>query len=197
MPASRTLILLTVVSALALVPSTARAQAFGIGPRFSFVKGTLSTGRAATRFYGGTIRMASGKHTVWEAAMDDRTYTGLTSGIRLRETPIQGSLLLFLSRGKFAPYALGGFGLYNRMYDRLDAKGNVVLTTRDRKTGLHLGFGAEIRVGRHAALYGDYRLRFVKFGTADPGSTPITVPGFAAEHLAFRRMWTSGMAFYF
>ena len=99
MPLHAPLILLTVVGALALLPSTARAQAFGIGPRFSFVEGALSTGAPATRFYGGTIRMASGKHTVSKGSMDYRTYYGLTSGPAHRETPIQGSLLLFPSRG--------------------------------------------------------------------------------------------------
>ena len=198
MPSSRTLLLLTVLAGLTVLPATARAQSFGIGPRFSFVRGALSTGEPATRFFGGTMRLASGKHTVWEGAMDYRTYTGLTTAIRLRETPIQGSLLLFLSRGRFAPYALGGFGIYNRMYDQLDAKGNVILTARERKTGLHLGFGAEIRLSRHAALFGDYRLRFVKFGTPDAGSEPVTVPGFDKLKLSHQgSMWTSGMAFYF
>ena len=67
----------------------------------------------------------------------------------------------------FAPYLLGGVGLYRRKYDDVSLSTQPVTLSTEQKFGLHLGVGAEIFLGRHAAIFADYRFRFVKFG--DPG----------------------------
>jgi hypothetical protein len=181
-----------------LLPAPAPAQGFGMGPRFSFVRGDVPSDSPSTRFLGGTIRMSSSKRVVLEVAMDyrsERSEDGLT---RLRERPLQGSLLLFPVRSTFSPYLLAGFGLYTQTTDDLGPTGLVISSTSTRETGAHAGFGAELFVGRHAALFADYRFRFVRFGTPEAGAEPIDLPGISRLKLSHRgSMWTSGMAFYF
>jgi hypothetical protein len=180
------------------VPAPAGAQSFGIGPRFSFVRGDLATGAPATRLIGGTMRVVTGKHTVLEATMDYRAYLKGLGSQRTRETPIQGSLLLFPVRSGFSPYVGGGIGLYTETHDTLGVGGLVTSSTTVRKVGWHLGAGAEIKVAPHAAFFADYRFRFVRFGPAADGSQPISVPGVGALQLSHQgSMWTSGVAFYF
>ena len=199
----RALVFLTVCSAL-LVSAGASAQSVGIGPRFSFVRGELTPNAPPTRFVGGTLRMVASKHTVFEAAMDYRAFYNEAGTQRTRETPIQGSILLFPVRSGFSPYVGGGLGIYSQLHDELGAAGNVISTTTERKIGWHLGAGLELKVARHASLFADYRFRFVKFGQPDSGSSPITIPGssiipaLSEVHLSHQgSMWTSGMAFYF
>ncbi len=105
---------------------------------------------------------------------------------------------------RFSPYLLGGFGAYSQLTDTLDATGKVTSTTTDRKTGWHIGVGAEMLVARHAAIFLDYRFRFVHFGDTPVGAEPITIPGSTLmpglENVNLSHqgsMWTSGMAFYF
>jgi opacity protein-like surface antigen len=179
-------------------PTAAYAQAFGIGPRFSFVRGDLTTGTPSTRFFGGTVRLRTSKRVVLEGAMDFRTDTSANGLERRREQPMQASLLLFPVRSTFSPYLLGGFGLYNVITEAASTPGTFVETSRDKKTGWHLGLGAELSVSRHAALYADYRFRFVRFGTAAADEEPISIPFNSTVKLAHKgSMWTSGIAFYF
>jgi hypothetical protein len=182
----------------------AAAQGFGIGPRMTFVKGDLATGAPSTKFYGGTIRIASSRRVVLELAGDVRSQLAEDGLTRLRERPIQASMLLFLARSAFAPYVLGGYGIYSQTTETLDATGVVADSVSERKTGAHLGFGAELFVSRHAAFFADYRLRFVTFGTPDAGAEPVNIPGSSFVpgldnvKLSHRgTMWTSGIAFYF
>ena len=194
----RTLALLTVLIVVVLIPCDASAQGFGLGPRVSFVRGDLATGAPSTRFIGGTIRMSSSRRVVLEVAMDFRTEQSEDGLSRVRERPLQGSILLFPVRSTFAPYVLGGIGLYSHSTDALDAAGVVQSTMTERKTGAHLGFGAELFLGRHAALFADYRFRFVKFGSPEEGADSIDLPGLDTFNISHRgSMWTSGMAFYF
>jgi opacity protein-like surface antigen len=183
------------VAALAGHAESARAQAFGIGPRLSFVKNEPA-GQPATRFFGGTIRLRSSRHVATELALDYRKYDEVDHQQRVREMPFQASLLLFPVRSVFSPYLLGGFGIYSHATDDLTDTGAVIATTTERKTGWHLGLGAELFVNRHAALFVDYRYRFVKFG-AEPDSSPAdaVIPGLDISHNG--SMWTSGVAFYF
>jgi Outer membrane protein beta-barrel domain len=199
----RAALFLTVCSAL-LVSTGASAQSVGIGPRFSFVRGELTPNAPPTRFVGGTLRMVASKHTVFEAAMDYRAFYNDAGTQRTRETPIQGSILLFPVRSVFSPYVGGGLGIYSQLHDELGAAGTVISTTTERKIGWHLGAGLELKVAKHASLFADYRFRFVKFGEAEPGSSAITIPGsslvpaLSDVHLSHQgSMWTSGMAFYF
>jgi hypothetical protein len=118
----------------------------------------------------------------------------------MRETPLQGSLLIFPARGALAPYLLGGMGVYSRVTESLNGIGDVQSSVVERKTGWHFGLGAELRLARHAALFADYRFRFVKFGQDEPaeGEEPIDFPGLRSLKLTHKgSMWTSGMAFYF
>ena len=183
----------------------AAAQTFGIGPRLSFVRGDLATGTPSQRFTGATMRLQTSRHIGIEVALDYKTTVNQDGTARLRELPLQGSLLLFLGRHTFSPYLLGGFGSYTQATDVKDGTGLYVNQTMTRKTGVHLGFGAELFLARHAAFFADYRYRFVKFGkdveTGDeqiniPGSSLI--PGLKSTKISHHgSMWTTGVAFYF
>jgi hypothetical protein len=193
-----------VAAALAVVPAPSFAQSLGIGPRFSFVRGHLPSNTPPARLIGGTLRMGGAKHTALEITLDYRSTTDEAGTTRIRETPIQGSLLLFPIRRTFSPYLLGGGGIYTRSTDTLSDKGLTLATVQERKLGWHLGMGAEFFVGRHAALFADYRFRFVKFGDPDEQSEAIgipgsgTIPGFDRIRLSHQgSMWSGGIAFYF
>ena len=200
----RVALLLTVWSSLMCVPAAVSAQAFGIGPRFSFVRGELTSNAPAARFIGGTIRLVTSKHMALEGSLDYRAFYNDDKTRRTRETPLQGSLLLFPVRAAFAPYVLGGIGLYTQQLEELGNAGIVIATTEQRKMGWHLGVGAELRFGPHASFFADYRFRFVRFGPPEAGSSEIPIPGSSVVpalnqvHLSHQgSMWTSGMAFYF
>lgn len=178
----------------------AAAQGFGIGPRMSIVRGDVPSGTPSTRFFGGTMRMSSSKHVAFEVAMDFRSQLSEDGLTRLRERPLQGSLLLFPARSAFSPYLLAGYGLYQQTTDTLDGLGGTASSSvSERKTGAHVGFGAEVFLSRHTAFFLDYRYRFVKFGTPDPGADPINIPLVSNKVQLSHTgsMITSGMAFYF
>jgi opacity protein-like surface antigen len=184
--------------------SDAFAQGFGIGPHWSFVRGDVTSGKPSTRLFGGSIRIASSKRVVLEVSLDQRTELAADGKSRLRERPLQGSMLMFLARSTFSPYLLGGYGIYSQTTDILGTAGAVTSSTMERKTGAHMGFGAELFLGRHAALYLDYRYRFVSFGepAADEKELNIPgkgiIPGADAFNLSHKgTMFTSGVAFYF
>lgn len=143
--------------------------------------------------------MVTGRHAAFEASMDYRSYVTEAGTERVRERPLQGSLLLFPVRAAFAPYVGGGIGLYSQYHDTIDSSGLVTSTTVEKKVGWHVGVGAEIRLARHAAFFADYRFRFVKFGAPqDAGSEPINIPLIDQVKLSHQgSMWTSGVAFYF
>lgn len=178
----------------------AAAQGFGIGPRMSIVRGDVPSGTPSTRFFGGTMRMSSSKHVAFEVAMDFRSQLSEDGLTRLRERPLQGSLLLFPARSAFSPYLLAGYGLYQQTTDTLDGLGGTASSSvSERKTGAHVGFGAEVFLSRHTAFFLDYRYRFVKFGSPDPGADPINIP-LVSDKVQLSHtgsMITSGMAFYF
>jgi opacity protein-like surface antigen len=189
---------------IGMLPETASAQGFGIGPRFSFVRGNLSAGTPSTRLVGATVRMVTGKHTAIEGSLDYRAFMNEAKTERTRETPMQGSLLLFLVRSTLAPYVAGGLGVYTQTHDTLGPAGVVTLSTSERRVGWHLGAGAEIKFHRHAAFFLDYRFRFVKFGEPAEGQELIDIPGTTIVPVLEKvklshegSMWTSGMAFYF
>ena len=54
-----------------LVPASASAQ-LGIGPRLAFVRGTEGSDEGHQRYFGGALRLGSGK-TVLELALDYRS----------------------------------------------------------------------------------------------------------------------------
>ena len=183
---------------------------FGIGARLSMVRGDVNADPAATaqRFTGGQIRARISAKTSVEVSLDRRSQDSLDLTSRVRDYPLQGSLLLFPVHSTFAPYVLGGVGWYTHVVDAM-AAGKVVDTASTRKMGYHGGFGAEMKVGKHAGVHADYRYTFVHFGdaTATPaltgaraatGTTAVTT-GLASRFLPSYdgSMWTAGVTFYF
>lgn len=201
----RAAVAIAVLAFTAAAAHSAEAQSLGIGPRFSFVRGNLSSGTPSTRLVGGTMRIVTGPHTALEGSLDYRAYYNEAGTERTRETPMQGSLLLFLVRSAFSPYVGGGIGLYSQVHDTLDAKGLVLTSTTEKKVGWHLGAGAEIRIVKHVSFFADYRFRFVKFGApTEPNQEPIEIPGSTVLPVLQQvklshegSMWTTGVAFYF
>jgi hypothetical protein len=200
----RTTVCVWLLLALAVIATPTSAQTIGLGPRFTFVRGHLPSNTPPARLIGGTLRMGGARHTALEITLDYRSTTDEDGTRRVRETPIQGSLLLFPVRRTFSPYLLGGGGIYTRSTDTLSPAGLTLSTVRERKLGWHLGMGAEFFVGRHAAIFADYRFRFVKWGDPADESDPInipgsgTIPGLDRVKLSHQgSMWAGGVAFYF
>jgi hypothetical protein len=191
-------IILLAIGAVLLAAGPALAQGFGIGPRISLIRGHVPSGTPSARLFGGTIRMQTSRRMALEVAADYKKLLSPDGLTRERETPLQGSLLMFPIRGAFSPYVLAGYGLYKRTLDTLDSTGKVVSSISDKETGAHVGFGAEIFVSRRAAFFADYRFRFVRWGEPEEGSEELNIPFVDKAKLSHRgTMWTSGVAFYF
>jgi hypothetical protein len=182
------------------VSASAQGQSFGIGGRFSMVRGDVQAETSAERFTGGQIRARLSPRTALELSMDVRTETNEALTQRVRELPIQASLLLFPARTVFAPYVLGGGGWYSHRFETLaDSKTVASETTRD--FGWHGGFGAELKLGAHAGAHADYRYTFLRFGDDVPipeaprtsGESGVSrfLPSYKGS------MWTAGLTLYF
>ena len=179
-------------------PATASAQTVGLGPRISQVR-EAPAGSDPRRLFGGTLRIMSSKRLGLEGTLDYHSEYNDDRTLRMRETPIQGSVLFFPVRRVVSPYLLGGFGLYTRHIDTVGPAGAVIETVKERKTGWHAGMGAEVFLVRQAAIFADYRWRFVRFGApTEEGEKPIGVPVLDTLKLSHRgSMWSGGLAFYF
>lgn len=197
-------VFISALLACVVTPATLQAQTFGIGPRLSFIRAHTPSSTPASRLMGGTIRLMGSSHTGYEISVDYRASHNELNTQRVRETPIQGSLLIFPVRRTFSPYLMGGVGVYSRLTDELGPTGAVLSTVTERKMGWHMGFGAELFLGRHAAFFADYRYRFVRFGAANADEDALNIPGTSfipglsnvkVSHQG--SMWTSGIAFYF
>jgi hypothetical protein len=179
-----------------LASAPCAAQGIGIGGRLSMVRGDVQADPAATalRFLGGQFRARVSPKTTIEVSLDRRTDNpSLTS--RVRDYPLQGSLLFFPIRSTFSPYVLGGVGWYTHVVDTL-AAGQVVSTDSSRTMGYHAGFGAELKVGMHAAVHADYRYTMLHFGGGGTGGgttglASVLKPSYDGS------MWTAGFTFYF
>jgi outer membrane protein with beta-barrel domain len=190
---SRLLVVAAVLTCLPAAPC--RAQGIGVGGRLSFVKGDASADAPSQRYLGGQIRAWLSQRVGAELSFDRRVEENDLMTIRVRDYPVQASLLLSLARSSFSPYLLGGVGWYTRSVDALVAN-EVVLTSRTRRTGTHAGIGAELRAGKHAALHGDYRYTFLHFGDDTESTVPTTGGrGFLPSHEG--SMWTAGFTIYF
>lgn len=192
-----------------LFPVPAKAQMIAVGPRFSLIRGDLSTNTPTSRFLGGVARLKLSGNLSVEGAMETKTTWNTALTQRIRETPLQASVLIYPIRAAIAPYVVGGFGVYSRTYDVVAAGGVVAQTAEEKKSGVHLGFGGEVSLGRHAVAFLDYRYRFVTFGndptalaTSDPAD-PLakllkSVPGLGQLNVSHQgAMWTGGVAFVF
>jgi hypothetical protein len=186
---------------MAPVPAFAQSGGFGIGPRLTFVRGSAEVSESSQRFSGGAIRLGGG-HTALEIAMDFRSDVSGDLTERIKDYPIQGSLLVFPVKARFAPYLLGGIGWYSQHVERSE-NALVQTSATTRKIGYHAGFGAEMRVLPHLGLYGDYRYTMIHF--ADDENTQATQTSTAswipfAERLRLSHegsMFAWGASFYF
>jgi hypothetical protein len=183
------------ISCVLGVPALGQAQGIGIGPRITFVRGGDGSPDGAQRFSGGALRLGSGRAAL-EIAMDFRSDSNSDLTERIKDYPIQTSLLIYPVRSKLAPYLLGGVGWYSQ---RVETLGPVVSAETTRKMGYHAGFGGELRVHRHVGLYGDYRYTFIRFGEDDAEPVlPSFVPFGQRLKLAHEgSAFTWGASFYF
>lgn len=178
-----------------LSTSPAAAQSFGLGGRLGMVRPDVRAESPAERFTGGHIRARVSPRVALEVALDLRTTTSAALTERVREYPIQGSLLLFPFRTPVAPYVLGGAGWYTRRLETL-VSDNWIEADAIRRFGWHAGVGAELRLGRRAALHGDYRYTFLRFGgDHDPPGTSSGFSRILPSHEG--SMWTTGLTVYF
>jgi hypothetical protein len=173
------------------VPCAAQDAAFGVGARLSMVHSDAHSDADALRFFGGQIRARLSPKTAIELSLDVRTQTNDTLTVRVRDMPIQASLLLFPVAGAFSPYILGGGGWYSHRVEAL-LNDDVLASDTTRDFGWHGGIGAELRMGRHAGLHGDYRYTFLKFGGDEE---KILGKSFLPSYTG--SMWTAGFTVYF
>ena len=189
-----------VSAALLPSPVSAQEQSFGVGGRFSLVRADVEADTTAQRFTGGQIRARTSPRTAIEVALDLRTETNEAGTQRVREYPIQASLLLFPLRTVFAPFVLGGGGWYSHRVDTLANRESIASETT-REFGWHAGFGAELRLGRHAGAHADYRYTFLRFGDDEDGTGTAAAEGetgFSRFLPSYRgSMWTAGLTLYF
>lgn len=186
--------LVCAVTLLLFVPVSAEAQSFGLGGRLGAIRSDVASGAPGERFLGGHIRARLSPRTALELGLDLRTTTSETLTDRVREYPVQASLLLFPARAGFAPYVLGGAGWYTRETQVLD-NSQWVTADSDRRFGWHGGFGAELRLGRHAAAHADYRYTLLRFrdeeGATERSGFGRILPSYQGS------MWTAGLTVYF
>ena len=206
---SMALRLLAGVAVFAMVPALpCHAQGIGIGGRFSMVRGDVDANTSAERFTGGQIRAWLSKRTAVEVSLDRRTQNNETLTERVRDYPLQASVLLAPVRSTFSPYILAGMGWYTHRVEQTAGQ-DVLDSTTTRRVGSHAGFGAEMRLGRRAALHADYRYTFLRFGAADPIKSDTIAGAIAQSHLSGSSsgarflpsyegsMWTTGLTIYF
>lgn len=180
----------------------AAAQGFGIGPRLTWVRTDTDEDTDRVRFTGGQIRLGMSERTGLEVSMDRHSETFDLLNEKVKETPVQVSLLLFLARGSFSPYLLGGPGWYTRTVEAIDNPDGLIESVSTRKFGWHGGLGAEFRMGRHAGLHADYRYTFLKFNDDDEDEDAAGATGndsFINSLLPSHEgsMWTVGFTIYF
>jgi len=155
----------------------AQAQTFGIGARMVSVSGPESpalddSDSSRTRLWGGYARVHLMGSLGFEVAMDYQSTTNESETARVRNTPIQVSALLLPVRKSFAPYVLAGLGWYKHKIEALDG-GRTVATANVTDFGYHAGGGLQLKFGRHAAIFADYRYVWVDADGLDGFSSLI------------------------
>jgi opacity protein-like surface antigen len=173
------------------VPALAHGGALGLGGRISMVKADAESDADAVRFLGGQVRARTSPRTALELSMDVRTDSNASETVKVRDIPVQASLLLYPAGGAFSPYLLAGAGWYNHRVQLL--AGDEVLDSQStRDFGWHAGIGAELRPGRHFGVHGDYRYTFLdwKSKEEDPDGNRF-LPNYQGS------MWTVGLTLYF
>jgi opacity protein-like surface antigen len=204
---------------LAGLATSARAQRLGVGFRMTSVSGADSpvfedTDSSRPRLWGGFARLHLAGSFGVEVAMDYQSLTNDTETAHVRNTPIQVSGLLLNPKARFAPYALGGLGWYKHKVEALE-NGSTVATAHATDFGYHLGGGLQLKFGRHAAVFADYRYVWVDANGLDgfsnlvrSASSLTSVLGLVAAVAGTDNsngegisrggsMWTGGMTIYF
>lgn len=166
-----------VLALMVCAAGPAEAQTLGIGARMTSVSGPESPAAdsgdpSRTRLWGGFARLHLIGSLGFEAAMDYDSWTNDTETARLRSTPIQVSVLLLNPNRTFSPYLLGGLGWYRHKVAALD-QGETVATAYSTDFGYHLGGGLQLKLGRHAAVFADYRRVWVDANGLDGFSSLI------------------------
>jgi outer membrane protein with beta-barrel domain len=179
---------------LVSIPCAAQGSAFGLGARLSMVRSDAHSDLDPVRFTGGQIRLRGSSRTGFEVSLDVHSQSNEALTQRVRDVPLQASLLLFPVKSAFSPYLLGGPGWYSHRVQSL-AGGDVVDSETTRKFGWHGGLGAELRLGRHAGVHGDYRYTFLHFGSNDDEDTKDSGSRFLPHYDG--SMWTAGVTVYF
>jgi len=166
---------------------------FGIGGRMSMIRNDTQIDTDSLRFFGGQLRARTSPHTGLELSLDYRNESNEAETIKVRDMPIQASLLIFLAKGGFAPFVVGGGGWYNH---RVEVhSGNAVLETDStHEFGWHTGFGAEVRAGKHFGIHGDYRYTFLSWNN-DDDEPNVAGSRFLPKYKG--SMWTAGATLYF
>jgi opacity protein-like surface antigen len=174
------------------------AQGFGIGARMAWVTSDsdsdVDTG--SVRFTGGQIRLGLSQRMGVEVSLDRHTESFELLNQKVKETPIQASLLLKLAAGSFQPYLLGGPGWYKRSVSPIEGPADD-LEVSTTEFGWHAGGGVELRPGKHFGIHGDYRYTFLDFNSDDDeeigggGVLGRLFPGHKGS------MWTVGATVYF
>jgi len=179
--------------ACALSAAPCFAQGFGLGGRLSLVRGDVDANTDAERFIGGLLKIPLSPRSAIEVSLDRRSESNEALTERVVETPLQGTLVLYLTRSRLAPYLLGGVGWYARRIEELTA-GSVTTSETTRRFGSHAGIGGELRLGRHAGVHADYRYTFLRFGGDDEDDESLLGrfrPSYEGS------MWTAGLTLYF
>jgi opacity protein-like surface antigen len=181
-------------------PARAAAQGFvGLGPRVSFVRGDNTTATPSTQLFGGVIHLKASKRVALEGSIDFRSSTSTDGTQKVTETPLQGTVLIYLVRTTISPYLLAGYGVYTEKTETFATTGGMATSTSTtHNTGWHAGFGGEILVGKRVGLFADYRYRFVQLGnSAGANATPL-IPGVNLLKISHNgSMWTGGFIVYF
>lgn len=181
------------IAACVVCAAPSRAQGFGLGGRMTLVRGDVDADTGAQRFFGGLLKIPISPRSAIELSLDRRAESNEALTERIVETPLQATLLLYLSRSRLAPYLLGGVGWYARRVEELTA-GSVTTSETSRRFGYHAGIGGELKLGRHAGVHADYRYTFLKFGGDDDEDESLLgrfKPTYEGS------MWTVGLTLYF
>jgi opacity protein-like surface antigen len=181
------------IAAGVLCAAPCLAQGFGLGGRVTLVKGDVDADTGAERFIGGLLKIPISPRSAIELSLDRRAESNEALTERIVETPLQATLLLYLSRSRLAPYLLGGVGWYARRVEELTA-GSVTTSETSRRFGYHAGIGGELKLGRHAGVHADYRYTFLKFG-GDGDEDESLLDRFKPTYEG--SMWTVGLTLYF
>lgn len=189
----RSALALLAFAALLLSAAPVNAQGLGVGGRIAWLKADSDVDVDSPRLLGGQVRLTGGRIGL-ELSMDRRSEEFDTLNQKVTETPIQASLLMRMSKGRVAPFLLGGPGWYRREIEALD---DPELRTKTTEFGWHGGIGIEILASKHFGIHGDYRYTFL--GDDDDEDQDEDDDGFFGRFVPGHRgsMWTLGATIYF